>query len=170
MKKVNPKVALERITTVKRVWSTLRPNSSFYGMTLDEFLQKVKPSLDARAELEAIDERRTAAAVRRDDADAVSMDLIKCIVNAIKADPNEGEDGEVYAALGYVRKTLRASGRPRRRPAGAGDTPQEPSGEAKGDTVKDDTSTDGAAKESTATESTEKETTAKEGESEKEAA
>jgi hypothetical protein len=116
VKKVNPKVALERITTVKRVWSTLRPNSRFYGMTCEEFAQKVQPSLDARAELDAIDDRRDATAVRRDDADAGSLDLIKRIVNAIKADPNEGEDGEVYAALGYVRKGLRANGRRRPRP------------------------------------------------------
>ena len=117
MKKVNPKVSLERITTVKRVWGTLRPNSSFYGMTLAQFNEKVQESLDTRAELETIDEHRNATAVRRDDADAASMDLIKRIVNAIKADPNEGEDGEVYAALGYVRKGQRASGRPRNRPA-----------------------------------------------------
>jgi hypothetical protein len=112
---VNPKVALERITTVKRVWSTLRPNSSFYGMTLEEFGLRVKPSLDARAELESIDEHRNATAVRRDAADVEAMDVIQHIVNAIKADPNEGEDGEVYAALGYVRKGQRANGRLRNR-------------------------------------------------------
>ena len=115
MKRVNPKVALERITTTMRVWSTLRPNSSFYGRTLDQFKAEVKPSLDARAELDVMDEHRGATAVRRDDADGVSMDLIKHIVNAVKADPNEGENGEVYAALGYVRKGLRVSGRPRQR-------------------------------------------------------
>jgi hypothetical protein len=126
MNKVNPKLSLERITTVKRVWGTLRPNSSFYGMTLAQFSEKVQASLDARAELETIDEHRSATAVRRDDADAASMDLIKRIVNAIKADPNEGEDGEMYAALGYVRKGLRASGRSRNR-AVARETPSQPS-------------------------------------------
>ena len=117
MKKINPKVALERITTMTRVWSTLRSNSSFYGMTLEQFKGRVKASLDARAELETIDEHRYATAVRRDDADVMSMDLIQHIVNAIKADPNEGENGEVYAALGYVRKGQRAGGRRRQRAA-----------------------------------------------------
>ena len=116
MKKRNPKVALERITTLRRVWSTLRPNSSFYGRTLEQFDAEVKPSLDARAELDAIDEHRAATAVRRDDADLVSTDLVDHIVNAIKAHPDEGEDGEVYAGLGYVRKGLRGV-RSRRRPA-----------------------------------------------------
>jgi hypothetical protein len=119
MKRINSKEALERITTTTRVWSTLRPSSIFYGMPLEKFKATVKPSLDARAELETIDEHRAATAVRRDDADAISMDLIQRIVNAIKADPNEGENGEVYAALGYVRKDLRAGGRPRQRPTEA---------------------------------------------------
>ncbi len=120
MKKMSPKVALERITTMTRVWSTLRSNSSFYGTTLEQFKAAVKPSLDARAELETLDEHRYATAVRRDDADGVSMDLVQHIVNAIKAHPSEGEDGEVYAALGYVRKGLRASGRPRQRSVAGG--------------------------------------------------
>jgi hypothetical protein len=116
VKKVSPKVALERITTLLRVWGTLRANRSFYGMTLEEFAQRVKPSLDTRAELDAIDERRNATAVRRDVSDVDAMEVIQRIVNAIKADADEGEDGEVYAALGYVRKAHRANGRPRNPP------------------------------------------------------
>jgi len=126
VKKVNPKVVLERITTVLRVWGTLRANRSFYGMTLEEFAQRVKPSLDARAELDAIDERRSATAVRRDVSDVDAMDVIQRIVNAIKADADEGEDGEVYAALGYVRKAHRANGRRRVGPQAAATQPGEP--------------------------------------------
>jgi hypothetical protein len=40
---------MERIMTMLRVWGTLRANRSFYGMTLEEFALRVKPSLDARA-------------------------------------------------------------------------------------------------------------------------
>jgi hypothetical protein len=83
---MSPKAVLERIMTVLGVWGTLRANRSFYGMTLEEFAQRVKPSLDARAELDAIDERRNATAVRRDVSDVDVMELIRLIVNAIKAD------------------------------------------------------------------------------------
>jgi hypothetical protein len=138
VKKVNPKIALERITTLKRVWSTLRPNRSYYGMTVEEFGLRVKPSLDARAELETIDEHRAATAVRRDDSDVASLDLVQRIVNAIKADPNDGEDGEVYAALGYVRKGLRVSGRPRNRPEAGAPPAESPGRKAKeGESDKD---------------------------------
>ena len=132
MKKVSPKVALERITTLLRVWGTLRANRSFYGMTLEEFALRAKPSLDARAELDAIDERRSATAVRRDVSDVDAMDVIQRIVNAIKADADEGEDGEVYAALGYVRKAHRANGRRRNSPPAVAAQPGQPAdGKAK---------------------------------------
>lgn len=36
--------------------------------------------------------------------------LIGLVVNAVKGDPEEGEDGEFYEALGYVRKSERKSG------------------------------------------------------------
>ena len=126
---MSPKAVLERIMTVLRVWGALRANRSFYGMTLEEFALRVKPSLDARAELDAIDERRNATAVRRDVADVDAMDVVQRIVNAIKADADEGEDGEVYAALGYVRKAHRAHGRPRNRPEVAVAQPGEPADE-----------------------------------------
>jgi hypothetical protein len=60
----------------------------------------------------------------------VSVDLVDRIVAAIKAHPDEGEDGEVYAGLGYVRKGLRATGRRRRRPA-EGEQPVTPAKEVK---------------------------------------
>jgi hypothetical protein len=65
---MSPKLALVRITTLKRVWGTLRPGSSFYGKTFEQFCAEVQPSLDARAELDTIDEHRAATAVRRDEA------------------------------------------------------------------------------------------------------
>ena len=67
MKRMSPKAVLERIMTLLRVWGTLRANRSFYGMTLEEFAQRVKPSLDARAELDTIDEHRNATAVRSEE-------------------------------------------------------------------------------------------------------
>ena len=135
MKRMSPKAVLERIMTLLRVWGTLRANRSFYGMTLEEFALRVKPSLDARAELDTIDEHRNATAVRRDVSDVDVMDLIQRIVNAIKADADEGEDGEVYAALGYVRKAHRTNGRRRLSPPAAAEPAAEKAkeGESKKD-------------------------------------
>jgi hypothetical protein len=35
---------------------------------------------------------------------------VKLVVNAIKGDPDEGEDGPLYSALGYVPESARLSG------------------------------------------------------------
>lgn len=51
--------------------------------------------------------------------------LVDRIIAAIKAHPDEGEDGEVYAGLGYIRKGLRARGR-RRSSLATGEQAPEP--------------------------------------------
>jgi hypothetical protein len=80
-------------------------------MTLAEFTVKVQPSLDARAAINTLDNQLTAAADQRDIADVESMKQVNFVVNAVKGDPTEGEDGELYEAFGYVRKSERATGK-----------------------------------------------------------
>ena len=48
--------------------------------------------------------------VQRDNADAVSLPTVQRVVAAVIADEVEGNDGELYKAMGYVRRTERASG------------------------------------------------------------
>ena len=105
-----PKLVLEQITRVLQAWETLRPTKSFAGMTLAQFKAKLQPSLAARAALTALDAQMTAAKDQRDEADKVSLAAAQLVVNAVKGDPDEGENGELYEAMGYVRKSERASG------------------------------------------------------------
>ena len=42
------------------------------------------------------------------------------VVNAVKSDPEEGKDSDLYEAMGYVRKSNRSSGLTRRRNGDAG--------------------------------------------------
>jgi hypothetical protein len=107
----NPKENAKKIDTVLKAWKDLRKTKSFAGMTLEQFTAKIQPSLDARAALDTLDEQTTAALVERDTADVASNKQILLVVNAVKGDPTEGEDGELYAAMGYVRKSERASGK-----------------------------------------------------------
>jgi len=101
----------EKIATVVKAWEDLRPTKSFAGMTLDEFKAAVKPSLDARDTLGTLADQTTATLVERDQADVVSMAKVALVVNAVKGDVTEGEDGELYATMGYVRKSARATGK-----------------------------------------------------------
>jgi hypothetical protein len=106
----SPKENLDKINAVTSAWETLRPEKTFAGMTLAQFKTKVKPSLDARTAVAAAENQLIAAQDQRDDADEVSISAIQFVVHAVKGDPDEGEDGELYEALGYVRKSERSSG------------------------------------------------------------
>jgi hypothetical protein len=100
----------ERIARTVAAWETLRPARSFGGLTLAQFKERMQPSVDARAALRALDSQLVAAQNVRDDADTAAGEVIALVVNAVKGDPAEGEDGELYEAMGYVRKSERASG------------------------------------------------------------
>jgi hypothetical protein len=100
----------EKIASVLEAWADLRPAKTFAGMTLAQFTAKIQPSLDARAAIDKLNDQMTAALVVRDTADVESNKQLLLLVNAVKGDPAEGEDGELYAAMGYVRKSERASG------------------------------------------------------------
>lgn len=100
----------EKLAAVLKAWKELREAKSFAGMTLEQFKAKVQPSLDARERIDELEEDMTEAMVQRDTADVETMKLVLLVVNAVKGDPAEGEDGELYAAMGYVRKSARKSG------------------------------------------------------------
>jgi hypothetical protein len=79
-------------------------------MTLDQFNAKTGPSLATRATIDRLENELIAAQNQRDDADRATLDALKLVVNAVKGDPDEGEDGELYEAMGYVRTSERKSG------------------------------------------------------------
>jgi hypothetical protein len=107
----NPKQNGEKIADVLKAWKDLRPAKSFANMTLDEFTAKVQPSLDARGALDTLNNQVIAVADQRDTADVESNKQVLLVVNAVKGDPAEGEDGELYEAMGYVRKSERSTGK-----------------------------------------------------------
>lgn len=109
------KRTLERITDVTRGWENLRPTKQFSGLTLEQFKAAVKPSLDIRAEMADLESRLLALAARRAAADEMSLATVQSVVHGVKGDREEGEDGELYEAMGFVRKSQRLSGLTRRR-------------------------------------------------------
>lgn len=113
MARKSPAQKLEDLQTMTSAWERLRPHRSFYGLTLEQFKQAIQPSLDARKEIEDLDQRRRIAVKKRDAADTRAFRIRRGVVYAIQGDPAEGGDGELYMAMGYV--PWRARGRPRRR-------------------------------------------------------
>ena len=107
------------VTTVTDAWSSLCPTKSFFGMTLDQYKEAVKPCYDIRAEIAETRKRLESLTAKCSDADAAALKLTKNVVQAVKADPTEGENSPLYAAMGYVRASDRSSGLKRARPAAA---------------------------------------------------
>jgi hypothetical protein len=106
----HPKATEEKLLLAISAWETLRPAKSFSGMTLAQFKAKVQPSLDARASIATLENQLIAAKDQREAADNAALAATLLAVNAIKGDPDEGENGELYEAMGYVRKSERKSG------------------------------------------------------------
>jgi hypothetical protein len=108
-----PESNLIRITTVLKAWENLRPEKPF-GITLAEYRQTVKPSLDSRERIKELEALLVAERARRDEADRVSMEVTRRVVDSVMGDPKEGPDGAVYAAMGFVRKSENRRGLVRR--------------------------------------------------------
>jgi hypothetical protein len=104
-----PKDALYRMDVVKRAWTNLRSQKAFGGMTLDQYLAVTKPSYDVREEIAATEAKLQSLIALRASLDDVSLDAASRVVHGVKSDPDEGEDGELYAAMGFVRKSHRRS-------------------------------------------------------------
>ncbi len=107
---INPKRTAERLQKLIHAWETLRPTKSFAGLTLAEFKAKVQLSLDERSSLTTIKTQAAESRKKRRQSDLVSLAAGLLVVNGVKADSAEGEDGPLYAAMGYVPKSARRSG------------------------------------------------------------
>lgn len=105
-----------RFTEVSEAWLKMRPNKAFFGLGHDGFLAAAKPFVDARAEIETLEKQLAHAVSKRDAAALPFLDILQGVVNAVKGDPAEGQNGELYGAMGYVPKSQRATGlvRPRK--------------------------------------------------------
>ena len=108
--KISPKKMEAKIKEITTAWETLRPEKTFAGLTLAQFKDTVKASANTRTNIEALKDQLVAAQSLRADADALSHKTIQNVVNAVKGDTEESEDGELYEAMGYIRKSERKSG------------------------------------------------------------
>lgn len=91
-------------------WEEHAADATFAGLTLVQFKTKMKPSLDAREEIDSLSLKLSGARTERDNADVLSEEIAQSVVNSVKGDPGYGENSSLYAAFGYIRKADRKSG------------------------------------------------------------
>lgn len=106
----NPKSNEEKLNQIIKSWTRFAPGKTFGGMTLAQFKDKVKPSLDSREVIASLESDRESEQANRDTADMASLFAASLVVNSIKGDPEHGEDSPLYEAVGYVRKSARKTG------------------------------------------------------------
>ncbi len=106
----NPNKIKQNLTDSIDSWRSLRPLKKFLGLTVGEFEAELKPCFDARDDIADLEKKLIGARTRRDEADVEGQALVTRLVNAIKADENEGENSELLEAMGYVIKSKRKSG------------------------------------------------------------
>jgi len=107
---LRPKKTAERLQQIATAWETTAPSATFAGMTLTQFRNKIKPSLDSRDELATIRSQGTVKMDERKDADRASLEAAELVVNAVRGDPKYGPDHPILESMGYIRKSARRSG------------------------------------------------------------
>lgn len=110
MARKSPKAMEEKIERMLNGWETLAPDKSFGGMTFTQFKAAAKPSLDARALLQDLEDQTRQATADRDTADETFETKAQQVVNGVRADPTEGPDSALYKAFGYTRSSERKTG------------------------------------------------------------
>lgn len=107
----------DQVKQIVAGWKKVRPSKTIDGQTVDQFTTaKLKPCNDARDTLESLRLQTIAAVNGRDKADDAAYLAAQDIVKAVRADKTEGgDDGDLYEAMGFVRKSERKSGLSRRK-------------------------------------------------------
>ena len=110
MSGISPKDNLDRLTRILSAWKNLAGTAAFAGMTAEQFETAIAPSFLTRKQLDDLDDQRTHLLNTRGDADEASLAKAAAVVAGVQADPNFGPNSSLYEAMGYVRKSERASG------------------------------------------------------------
>ena len=104
-----------RAQKVARAWKSHCPERKLFGMTLEQYVQQTEPSLSDREQLRHLDFQRRNLLVQRKQHDAVTRQLTRNVVNAVRGDPDSGEDSSLYRSMGYIPKSRQKTGRPGKR-------------------------------------------------------
>ena len=119
----SPKDIEARLRMILNAWKTLAQDKEFGAMTAQQFEIFIKPSFDARDQLEVLDDQRTHLLNARDDADQASLAKANAIIAGVAAHPDFGDDSSLWEAMGRTRKSERASGLTKKGKGSSGATP-----------------------------------------------
>jgi hypothetical protein len=98
----------EKAELVISAWRARCPDKKFFRMSLNEFTFMVLPSGTARERIASLKAQLREATQQCKEADRITRRAIVRAVNGVKGDADEGEDGELLVAMGYMKHTVRS--------------------------------------------------------------
>jgi hypothetical protein len=105
-----PKTIAGDTQAIIDAWEELAETATFNGLTLAQYKAAVQPSFDSRQKITDLETDLEAEQVNRDKVDVNTTKTNADVVKAVVADKNYGDDSALYERMGYVRKSVRASG------------------------------------------------------------
>lgn len=114
---INAKRHGELINSLLHVWTTLNPTRSYSSLSLSDARANLQPSLDVRTRISAAQTELAAALRERDTVDQTTLRAYRRTLSLIKADPQEGEDGQMLKAISSATRKAHRSGVLQRVPA-----------------------------------------------------
>jgi len=102
---------MKKINVVLNVWKNQAPDATFAEMTQAEFEAAMKPVLDAQQRLKDLALEMEVCRKQLANLSAEGYDVSLRVVDGVKANPAYGNNSPVYAAMGYIAKLERQSGR-----------------------------------------------------------
>jgi hypothetical protein len=109
--KTRPKKVNVLADLVATAWNDHAPDAEFAGMTLAQFRAATKASWDTRDALVSLVAQHRAKQDERNSVDLASRDTVQRVVAAVRSDPDYGSDSPLLAAMGYVTRSARKTGK-----------------------------------------------------------
>jgi hypothetical protein len=98
----------DKATLIITAWRDKCPDKTFFRMSLEDFSAIVAPGGAARARVANLKAQLREAMKQCEETNRITRRAIVRVVNGVKGDPDEGEDGDLLSAMGYMKHTVRS--------------------------------------------------------------
>ncbi len=106
----NPTRVVRKVEEVSTAWERIAPDAEFGGMNLTAFRASVADSFTSRTRSAELEAELSANIARRAVADENTNTKLKLVVNSVKGHPSDGDNSDLYPAMGYGTAADRATG------------------------------------------------------------
>ena len=110
MAKIKLKLEVRRDLYVS-AWSQLAPEESFGGMTLAQFSASTEAAMTARVDIANAKAMLSSLIGQRLLADDELRKALRMVSNGVRGNPQYGENGTLYRAMGFVPTGERKTGK-----------------------------------------------------------